>query len=403
MSIIRVDNISKEFLTYRAEWQRVLTWFGVTIAPQERKRILDKISFSIEAGESVGIIGQNGAGKSTLLKILAGTMQPSSGTAHINGRLSALLELGMGFNPDLTGRTNVWNTAGLMGFSKEQIAAALPGIEAFAEIGSYFNEPLRTYSSGMQVRLAFSIATAMRPEILIVDEALSVGDDYFQHKSFSRIREFCDAGTTLLLVSHDRSAIASLCDRAIIINEGVICKDGTPEEALDFYNAIIAKKEGDTVRQVVGQDGRLKTISGSGEAVIESVRLLNRHLLETDTIKVGESTTLEINVQIVKAIPDLVVGYVIKDRLGQPVFGTNTFHLDHPMHDLGPGESMPFKFKFDACLGVGNYSIAVSLHQGEIHMNHNYEWSDLACTFTVINTSYSKFVGTAWLPPVLEL
>lgn len=403
MSAIRVENISKAFRTYRSEWHRVLSWFGVSVSPQEEKHILDGISFNIEAGEAVGIIGQNGAGKSTLLKILAGTMQPNSGTVHINGRLAALLELGMGFNPDLSGRLNVMNTAGLMGFSQEQIEEAMPDIEAFAEIGSYFDEPLRTYSSGMQMRLAFSVATAFRPEILIVDEALSVGDAYFQHKSYSRIKEFCADGTTLLLVSHDRSAIASLCSRAILINDGEIAKDGAPEEVLDLYNAIIAKKEGHIVKQIEGADGRLKTVSGTGEAVIENIRLLNENSLEVDTLKVGEPTILEIDVRVVKAIPELAVGYMVKDRLGQPIFGTNTHHLGRLLRDLEAGETKTFKFKFDANFGVGNYSIAVSLHQSEVHVTHNYEWRDFALTFTVINASHASFVGTAWVPPVLEI
>lgn len=403
MSVIRVENLSKTFRTYRSEWHRVLSWFGVAIAPQEEKHILNDINFTIEAGETVGIIGQNGAGKSTLLKILAGTMQPNSGAVHMNGRLAALLELGMGFNPDLPGRLNVMNTAGLMGFSQEQIEEVMPDIEEFAEIGSYFDEPLRTYSSGMQVRLAFSVATAFRPEILIVDEALSVGDAYFQHKSYSRIREFCAAGTTLLLVSHDRSAIASLCSRAILINEGKIRKDGAPEEVLDYYNAIVAKKEGYEVKQIAGADGRIQTVSGTGEAVIENVRLLNENSQEVDTLKVGEPTVLEIDVRIVSAVPELAVGYMIKDRLGQPIFGTNTYHLEHLLHDLKPGDTKRYRFKFDANLGIGNYSIAVSLHQGDVHVTHNYEWRDFAFTFTVINASHAKFVGTAWVPSTLEI
>lgn len=403
MSVISVQNIFKSFRTYRSEWHRILSWFGVVVTPKTEKHILRDINFTIEAGESVGIVGQNGAGKSTLLKILAGTMQPTAGSIHIDGRLAALLELGMGFNPDLPGRANVLNTAGLMGFSQEQIENVMPDIEAFAEIGSYFDSPLRTYSSGMQVRLAFAVATAFRPEVLIIDEALSVGDAYFQHKSYSRIKEFCEQGTTLLLVSHDRAAIASLCSRAILIEGGVVCKDGTPEEVLDYYNAIIAKKEGSIVKQVRGADGRMRTVSGTGEAVIESMRLLNQDGLEVDSLNVGAPTVLEVDVHVIKDIPELALGYMIKDRLGQPIFGTNTHHLGQILRDLPAGDRRTFRFKFDANFGVGNYSIALSLHQSEVHITHNYEWRDLALTFTMVNTSHAEFVGTAWVPPIVEI
>ena len=205
MSVLRAEGISKSFRAHRSEWHRILSWFLPARRFRHEKQILHDIDFQVGAGEAVGIVGENGAGKSTLLKILAGTMQPTSGKVHVDGRVAALLELGMGFNPAMTGRANALNTAGLMGFSRAQAEAAIPGIEDFAEIGDYFDQPIRIYSSGMQVRLAFAVATAFRPEILIVDEALSVGDAYFQHKSFDRIRQFRAAGTTLLLVSHDRS------------------------------------------------------------------------------------------------------------------------------------------------------------------------------------------------------
>jgi lipopolysaccharide transport system ATP-binding protein len=367
------------------------------------KQILKDIDFRVDAGKAVGLIGQNGAGKSTLLKILAGTMQPTSGRVHIEGRVAALLELGMGFNPDMTGRANALNTAGLMGFSRVQAEAALPGIEDFAEIGDYFDQPIRIYSSGMQVRLAFAVATAFRPDILIVDEALSVGDAYFQHKSFDRIRQFRAAGTTLLLVSHDRAAIVSLCDRAILIDKGTIRMDGHPESVLDLYNAIIAEKEGYSVRQIIGADGRARTISGTGEAIIDKVALLDETGLETDILKVGARVTLQVDTTVVESVPNLVVGYMIKDRLGQPVFGTNTYHLGKSMEKLEAGEKPSLRFTFDVNFGDGNYSLAVALHEGDTHLGRNYYWQDLALTFTVVNTEHSRFVGISWAPPELEL
>jgi len=402
VTVIEVQAVSKGFRHFGSDWRRILSWAGIA-GSGEQKQILKDISFSISAGAAVGIVGQNGAGKSTLLKILAGTMQPSSGNVLRHGRVAALLELGMGFNPDLTGRANVFNTAGLMGFSRTQIDEVMVEIEAFAEIGDYFDQPLRIYSSGMQVRLAFAVATAFRPEILIIDEALSVGDAYFQHKSFNRIREFREAGTTLLLVSHDRAAIVSLCDRAILIDGGKIRKDGPPEDVLDLYNAIIAEKEGHSIRQTVGADGRLRTTSGTGEATIEAVKLFDAKAIETEILKTGEKAILQIDACAHQEIPELVVGYMIKDRLGQPIFGTNTYHLDSVLRNVEAGEKLSFRFEFNANLGEGNYSVAVSLHQNDTHVGHNYQWQDLACTFSVANTSHQKFVGVAHIPPTLKI
>jgi len=266
MSLLNVQNLGKAFRTYSSEWKRFASWFGMTVTPCEEHWVLQNINFEIQPGEAVGIIGQNGAGKRTLLKIITGTLQPTEGRVLINGRIAAILELGMGFNPELTGRQNVYHAAGLMGFTEKQIQQAMPDIENFAEIGEYFDEPIRTYSSGMQMRVAFSVTTAYRPEILIVDEALSVGDAYFQHKSFNRIREFQEQGTTLLIVSHDRSAIQSLCNRAFLLENGEIIKDADPEKIFDFYNAIIAEKENSTIEVKQLDDGKDQTSSGTGEA-----------------------------------------------------------------------------------------------------------------------------------------
>ena len=401
MSIVSVQNIAKSFRTYKSEWHRVFNWLGASIRPATEKEILKGISFDVNAGEAIGLIGQNGAGKSTLLKIMTGTMQPNAGHVHLGGRVSALLELGMGFNPEMTGRANVWNTAGLMGYSREEIDAVMDDIEAFAEIGSYFDEPIRTYSSGMQVRLAFSVATAFRPDILIVDEALSVGDAYFQHKSFARIREFQEQGTTLLLVSHDRASVASLCDRALLLSDGHVVKDGDPEEVLDYYNAVIAAKEGSKIEQVRGDDGRVRTISGTGEAVISNIQLLDAEGAPAEQFLVGDQVKLQIDIDVLKDIPELVVGYMIKDRLGRAVFGTNSFHLGETMFDLKGGQNLRFEYAFEMGIGHGDYSIQVALHQADSHIIKNYEWRDLALTFSVANTKHALFEGTSWIPPKL--
>ncbi|WP_346400161.1 ABC transporter ATP-binding protein [Pseudomonas syringae] len=402
MSLLSVSNLGKAYRVYASEFQRIGRWFGIPTKPSEEHWVLKHISFSIEPGEAIGIVGQNGAGKSTLLKMITGTLQPTEGHVQVNGRIAAILELGMGFTPDLTGRQNVYHAAGLMGFSADQINGVIDEIEAFAEIGEYFDEPVRMYSSGMQMRVAFAVATAIRPEILIVDEALSVGDSYFQHKSFERIRQFQAQGTTLLIVSHDRGSIQALCSRAILLEKGTVIKDGKPEEVMDFYNALIAEKENATVQLRELEDGSVQTRSGSGEATIGAVSLHNAAGERVEYVSVGEPVSLRINAQVNSAIPELVVGYLIKDRLGQPVYGTNTHHMGCKVVDLQAGESLDYSFNFPANLGVGSYSVAVALHTTDSHLSRNYEWVDLTLVFNVVNISQSEFVGLAWLPPVVE-
>lgn len=403
MIAINVRGLHKSFYTYRSEWSRIFSWFGIASRLRSRSVILKDINFAVRRGEAVGLVGQNGSGKSTLLKIIAGTMQPTKGNVDVSGRVAALLELGMGFNPDMTGRENVYNSAGLMGFSQAAIHSLMEGIADFAEIGIYFDQPIRVYSSGMQVRLAFSVATAVRPEILIVDEALSVGDAYFQHKSFNRIREFRDAGTTLLLVSHDRSAIIALCDRAILLHESEVRSDGPPEEVLDLYNALIAQREGNLPEQVKDERGRTLTRSGSGEASLSRVSLLNEHGQAAELVRVGQPVILEIEALVSTAIERLVAGYMVKDRLGQTIFGVNTYQLGNVLVGLRAGEIVRFRFRFNANFGSGNFSIAAALHGDATHLAQNFEWRDLAVTFSVVNSEHPEFVGVAWIPPALEI
>jgi lipopolysaccharide transport system ATP-binding protein len=254
----------------------------------------------------------------------------------------------------------------------------------------------------MQMRVAFSVATAIRPEILIIDEALSVGDSYFQHKSFSRIKEFQRAGTTLLIVSHDRGAIQALCSRAILLDGGTIIKDGTPESVMDYYNAIIAKKENSKVQVTALPNGGTQTQSGTGRASIEQVILKNTAGDAVEYVSVGEEVCLSIRVRVNDSLEELVVGYVIKDRLGQDIFGTNTHHLGCTLKAIDEGQSVTYNFRFNASLGVGSYSVAVALHAEETHVSENYEWRDLALVFNVANISKVTFLGSAWLPPTVE-
>lgn len=403
MGNITVTNLGKAYKQYSSRWARLAEWLLPLQKPRhELKWVLQDINFQIAPGEAVGIIGINGAGKSTLLKIISGTSQPSAGHVQVSGRIAALLELGMGFHPDFTGRQNALMAGQLLGYSADDLQLMMPQIEEFAEIGDYIDQPVRVYSSGMQMRLAFSVATAHRPDILIVDEALSVGDAYFQHKSFDRIRSFREQGTTLLLVSHDKTAIQSICDRAILLNAGRLALEGEPEVVMDYYNAMLAERENHTVRQHVTEGGKLQTISGSGEARISETILLDENDQPLEVVSVGQPVKLKVTIEAAAPLPELVIGYMIKDRLGQPVFGTNTYHLQHKLTDIQAGAVNTFIFSFAANLGPGSYSVAIALHTTDTHVAKNYEWRDLATLFTVVNIDKNIFIGTAWLPPTVE-
>ena len=403
MSAIRIRQLGKAFRAYRSEWHRVANWFGANFAPRSEYWALKGVNLEVPAGAAVGVIGRNGAGKSTLLKLLTGTLVPTEGSVDLAGRVSAILELGMGFDPELTGRQNARHAAGLLGHDTEAIGERIAEIEAFAEIGDHFDAPVRTYSSGMHMRLAFSVATAWRPDVLIVDEALSVGDTAFQHKSFDRIRAFREQGTTLLLVSHDRSAIQSVCDRAVLLNEGRVLKEGDPDSIFDYYNALLADVEGETVRQTTDADGRRQTRSGSGAAVIRSVRLIDEDANALDIVRVGQPVAIEIRLTACRPLDELVVGYMIRDRLGQDVFGTNTHHTKSPLVGVPSGRDYTLRFRFDARLGEGGYTVTVALHAGAAHTEKNYDWWDRAVSFDVVNVGHAIFNGMAWLPPEMEV
>lgn len=404
MAAISVKGLSKAYKHYDNRWFRLGDWLWPSAKKWHRLNwVLQNLSFEVQAGEAVGIIGVNGAGKSTLLKIITGTTQATTGQVQLQGRVSALLELGMGFHPDFTGRQNVIMAAQLMGLSTEEALALMPDIEAFAEIGAYIDSPVRIYSSGMQMRLAFSVATAVRPDILIVDEALSVGDAYFQHKSFERIRQFQKSGTTLLLVSHDKAAIQSICNRAILLSQGCMVMEGEPEQVMNHYNAMLADATGDSIQLQTTAAGHTSTRSGTGDVVIQQLRLLNEHGADIEVVQTGQKVSMQLLAQVQNPVAELVVGVMLKDRLGQVVFGVNTFHSHQVLTDLKPAQTVVFNFDFEANLGPGHYSVTVALHAGPNHVQSNYDWRDLALMFEVINVGKEEFVGVSWLPHTLRI
>ncbi len=392
---IRLHRIGKAYRRYETPWRRLGEW--VTLGRLVRHTdvwALRDITLEIAPGEAVGIVGANGAGKSTLLKLIAGTAFPTEGTSHVDGIVAAILELGIGFHPEFTGRENAYMAGQLLGYSSVQIGERMPDIEGFAEIGSYIDLPVRTYSSGMQVRLAFSVATAIRPDVLIVDEALAVGDAYFQHKSFARIRDFKRQGTTLLFVSHSPAIVKSVCDRAVLIDKGLLVRDGTPDSVLDYYNALMAHRGVEYEVQAVRDEG---VRSGDRSCIIERVELLYEGR-PASAVPSGASATFRITLRANVDLAELTIGIVIRDAVGNDVFGTNTYHLGRPLRHVLAGRQITCDFLVNAvALGTGNYSLSVALHRDMTHVSGNYDWWDRALVFQVLPNNGPHCIGIAML------
>lgn len=405
-TILNVQKVGKCYASYRSNLLRYMRWFGIPVRPQHEYWAVKDVSFTLRAGEALALIGQNGAGKSTLLKLITGTVRPTTGNIAVLGRISAILELGLGFNPEFTGRQNVYLAGGLMGLSTRQIDEVIPAIEDFSELGEFFDQPLRVYSSGMQARLAFSVATAVRPDVLIVDEVLSVGDSYFQHKSFDKIRKFKEEGTSILLVTHSMGDVRALCDRVILLDKGKILKDGPPDEVVDYYNALIAEKENArlSVEQERQKNGWFVTRSGNFQAKIKSLVLLDEMTQEpVEIARVGQRLAVKLLAAINEDIPRLVLGYMLRDRTGHVVWGTNTWHTEQVLNDLKKGEEVEFYMPFTCTLGPGSYSFTYALTSSDTHLENNYEWVDNALVFDVINADKKYFIGTSWLDAVFQI
>jgi lipopolysaccharide transport system ATP-binding protein len=398
MGQLRVRSLGKAYKRFAHKRGRLLEWLGAG-SQHELRWVLRNVTFDVQPGEAVGIVGANGAGKSTLLKLIAGTAHPTEGRIEAGGTISALLELGLGFHPDFTGRQNVYMAGSIRGLKPDEITGLMPQIEEFAEIGDYIDQPVRTYSSGMQVRLAFSVATVTRPEILIVDEALSVGDAYFAHKSFERIRRFRDEGTTLLFVSHSPVAVKTLCDRALLLDQGTLLRDGTPDAVLDYYNAMISVQEADlAIRQTERETGHVSTRSGSMDARIEHVELLSRDK-PVRALRSGEPATVRLDIVVERDIPELTAGILFRDRTGNDVFGTNTFHCGAPQRAVAAGRRLAVEFNFDSLpLGVGSFSLTTALHTHESHISSNYDWWDRALVFQVVEGDGPVGIGVCRIP-----
>jgi lipopolysaccharide transport system ATP-binding protein len=343
----------------------------------------------------------NGAGKSTLLKILTGTTTATTGSVQLSGRVAALLELGTGFHPELNGLDNVLINGKLLGLTEHEIRSKLNQIEEFAELGEYFLKPVRTYSSGMYVRLAFALASSVEPDVLIIDEALSVGDAYFQQKCLKRIMEFRDRGTTILFVSHDLGSIKMLCDQVVLLDRGTIIDHGDPVKVLETYNALLARKDGHgseySVKRVPRSDGTEVTTSGNLKAEILSARLLDAESNALSTVVTSSIVTVDISIRFHVDMQNPTIGFLIRDRLSYDVFGTNTAEMHVPLGFYAKNSIHRFRFELPLHLGPGEYTLTVAAHSDRTHVDDCYQWVDRILSFKVIARPDYRFIGVAAL------
>lgn len=336
---------------------------------------LRDVGFSIQRGEATGIIGRNGSGKSTLLQLVAGTLMPTSGSVSVAGRVSALLELGSGFNPDFSGRENVFLNGAIYGFTHGEMAARMDEIAAFADIGDFLEQPVRTYSSGMMMRLAFAVAVNVQPDVLIIDEALAVGDVFFSQKCFQRIREIVHRGATLIFVSHDMGAVQSLCDRALLLNQGSLLFDGAPEDCVSRYFNL-HKPAARSGKAVAGTHAPVdpaarKAVEGSnilplaksrhGDRALEvlAAAVLDGHGAATWDFEMMHRASVRMLLRANSEIKMPSVGIQIHDRMGNLVFAAGTSQLRFPLPALSKGQEILLEFRIALSLQPGAYTLSL--------------------------------------------
>lgn len=398
---IKVTNVSKIYKLYNTPMSRLKDALGFHGKSNYREHAaLHDITLEIKRGETVGIIGTNGSGKSTLLKIITGVINQSAGDVEVNGRISALLELGAGFNNEYTGIENVYLQGTMMGFSKEEIDQKMDDILEFADIGEFVNQPVKTYSSGMFVRLAFAVAINIEPEILIVDEALSVGDVFFQSKCYRKFEEFKELGKTILFVSHDLSSITKYCDRAILLNKGVKVMEGTPKEAVDRFKMALVEQEEEQRRQNTSvweqkhdsenwRDAlpvNPETLEyGDKQAEIIDFAIIDKTGKISNVIEKGDSFTIRMKVLFHAEIAEPIFAFTLKNLMGIEITGTNTM-LEHAVVEpKADGDIQVVSFTQRMMLQGGEYLLSfgcTGYEQEEFKVHHRlYD----VCSIAVIS------------------
>ena len=337
---ISVENITKVYRLYDKPIDRLKETLSITKKKYHREHYaLRDISFDVKEGESVGIIGTNGSGKSTILKIITGVLNQTSGELQVKGKISALLELGAGFNLEYTGMENIYLNGTMMGYTKEEIENKLDNIINFADIGEFINQPVKTYSSGMFVRLAFAVAINIDPEILIVDEALSVGDVFFQAKCYKKFQEFRDMGKTIIFVSHDLKSVSKYCDKVILLNKGIFIEEGNPKKVIDTYKKILVNQFDKEIKNEKEKEKNIeskvlwkskmnlnsnKLEYGNKDAEIIDFGILDENNILTNTVNKNESFRIKMKVRFNKKIQEPIFAFTIKDIKGNEITGTNT-------------------------------------------------------------------------------
>ncbi|HEY6245675.1 MAG TPA: ABC transporter ATP-binding protein [Pyrinomonadaceae bacterium] len=396
---LRVESVSKQYRIYDRPVDRLKE--SLTRGRWKTHRefwALSNVSFEVEAGTTTGIIGPNGSGKSTLLQIITGTLEPTHGSVLYEGRIAALLELGAGFNTEFTGIENVFMNASLMGLSKSDTERLLPEIASFAEIGDFIYQPLKTYSSGMYVRLAFATAIACSPQLLIIDEALSVGDAVFQHRCTHRIKEMQEDGTTILFVSHDPGAIRALCSRAILLNEGRMEADGAPADVLDRYQKVIMAREAAYAEGQLAMQRETATDAfaesadgvalqftyrhGDGSAEVLNVDLLDASRQPITIVETGQAVHIHVRVLFHENLDDPVYGFIIRNRHGIHLYGTNSKVQGLRTGRITRGTTVEVTFSFNCWLAPDLYSISIAVHSITAV---SFDWLDGVMFFRVFS------------------
>jgi lipopolysaccharide transport system ATP-binding protein len=418
---ISLRNISKVFKTYEKPSDRLLELMLPTKVRVKEFWALQNISLDIPKGSTMGIIGRNGSGKSTLLQLVAGTLTPTSGELKVKGRVSALLELGSGFNPEFTGRQNVFFNGQLLGLNQTEIEDRFDQIAGFADIGHFIDEPTKTYSSGMFVRLAFAVAVNVDPEILIIDEALAVGDVVFQHRCMRRMRALMDSGVTTLFVSHDAGSIKTLCNSAVMLHEGKIIEMGDPnvvtinylklmtEIELGFSNAEspyasqlgsrdahVPEHTPTEQRQLIENESIESSTPkrrGSGKARIEEIQLLNKRgedISKYPILEFNEEVQLKLKVRAHAPLESCIVGFYICDKNGYEIIGSNTFEENVLIQPLETGSELSVCFNFRIPLRPNSYSLTVA---GSEHYHATtFDWIDDVIVFQLLPPASGKRV-----------